>query len=262
VVGLDLPEFDVTKRDRVVETIMDVSPHTVINTAAYTQVDKAEVEADLCQAVNSIGVAHLTEACRRSGAVLVQISTDYVFGGDLARSTPYRESDPPSPQSVYAESKLAGEEQARQWQKHFIVRTCGLYGHPGPRSAGNFVETMLRLGRSRDKLRIVADQHCTPSYVRHVVRAILFLLGTDCFGTYHVVNSGATTWYEFAREIFRLAGHEIELEAISTQQYGALAHRPRYSVLDTTKYHDLPGRPAMPHWRDALAEYLGERGRV
>jgi dTDP-4-dehydrorhamnose reductase len=259
-VGLDLPEFDIGNGDRVAETVKEIAPGAVINAAAYTQVDKAEVEADRCRAVNSTGVGHLTEACRRAGAVLVQISTDYVFGGDLARSTPYRESDPPSPQSIYAQSKLDGEEQARQWKKHFVVRTCGLYGHPGPRSAGNFVETMLRLGQSHEKLRIVADQHCTPSYVRHVARAILFLLSTDCFGTYHVVNSGETTWYEFAGEIFRLAGYQIDLEAISTAQYGAAADRPRYSVLDTAKYLDLPGRPAMPHWREALAEYLRERG--
>jgi dTDP-4-dehydrorhamnose reductase len=255
-VGLDLPTFDLTDRQTVLRMLSKVSPSAVINTAAYTQVDRAEDEPELCYAVNATGVGHLVEGCRESGAVLVQVSTDYVFGGTVSRRTPYLETDPPEPQGVYATSKLAGEEQACSWNKHFVVRTCGLYGAPGPRSAGSFVLTMLRLGEERSELRIVRDQVCTPSYVPHIARAVLFLLSTDAFGTYHVVNSGQTTWYDFAAEIFRLAGYQVEIEAITTAEFAPKAPRPRYSVLDTSKYHSLPGRPMMPHWRDALAEFL------
>ena len=249
-----------TDRDRVLRVLREIKPQAVINTAAFTQVDKAEEEAEPCRAVNADGVAHLVEACRDTDAVLVQVSTDYVFGGDVARRAPYRETDEPGPQGVYARSKLEGEQHAIRWEKHIVVRTCGLYGAPGPRSAGNFVETMLRLAGQGRQLRVVCDQHCTPSYVRHVARAIAFLLSTDRYGIYHVVNTGATTWYEFAVEIFRNVGQNVVVEPITASEYGARAPRPSYSVLDTAKYHGLPGRPGMPAWQDALREYLTSRG--
>jgi dTDP-4-dehydrorhamnose reductase len=260
-VGLDLPAFDLTDREGVLRTIAELRPRTVINTAAYTQVDRAEDEAERCRAVNAQGVAHLAEACRRQEAVLVQISTDYVFGGPPARREPYRETDEPRPQGVYAQSKLDGERYAAQWDRHFIVRTCGLYGRLGPRSAGNFVETMLRLAAQGKPLRVVSDQWCTPSYVPHVARATRFLLEEAAYGIYHVVNTGATTWYDFAAEILRQSGLEVELEPITTSDYGARAPRPTYSVLDTAKYHALAGAPPMPGWQEALAEYLAGRNR-
>ena len=258
-VGLDLPQFDLTDRGRVLGILTEIRPRAVINTAAFTQVDKAEEEVELCRAVNAEGVAHLAEACRKLDAALVQISTDYVFGGDSGRRVPYRDTDQPDPQGVYARTKLEGERQAARWEKHFVVRTCGLYGRPGPRSSGNFVATMVRLGNRQKQLRVVSDQHCTPSYVPHVARAIRFLLDTHGYGTYHVVNSGETTWYDMAVEIFRQSGLEVEVEPITTAEYGAPAPRPSYSVLDTAKYHALAGSPAMPPWQDALAEYLATR---
>ena len=259
-VGLDLPQFDLTDRDRVLGTLSEIGPQVVINTAAFTRVDQAEDEAERCRAVNARGVAHLVEACRRLDCLLVQLSTDYVFGGDRARRVPYRETDEPRPQGVYARTKLEGERYAAEWEKHFIVRTCGLYGRPGPRSAGNFVQKMLELAGRRARLRVVTDQHCTPSYVPQVARAIRFLLGTRAYGTYHVTNRGATTWYEFAVEIFRNVGQNVVVEPITASEYGARAPRPSYSVLDTAKYHGLPGRPRMPAWQDALREYLTSRG--
>ena len=257
-VGLELPRFDLTDGRCVVQMLCETRPRAVINTAAYTQVDKAEEEAELCRAVNAGGVRHLVEACRKLECPLVQISTDYVFGGRSERRTPYRESDATHPQGVYARSKLEGERHAADWHQHFVVRTCGLYGRPSPRSAGNFVDTMLRLAKERKRLSVVDDQHCTPSYVAHVARAVRFLLSTEAYGTYHVVNTGSTTWYGLAEEIFRRTGLEVELERISTSQYGAAAPRPSYSVLDVSKYHSLPGCPPMPTWQAALAEYLSE----
>jgi dTDP-4-dehydrorhamnose reductase len=255
-IALDVPEFDLTDRSVVLDTLRELRPEAVINTAAYTLVDRAEQEAERCWKINAEGVAHLAEACRELAAPLVQISTDYVFGGDQRRQTPYHEADPPAPQGVYAQSKLGGEEQAARWERHLIVRTCGLYGRRGPRtSGGNFVDTMLRLAGQGRPLRIVADQHCTPSYVPHVADAILFLLQARAVGVYHVVNGGATTWHDFAREIFRLAGLEPTVEPITTAQYGAAAPRPLYAVLDTSKYHSLGG-PSLPAWQQAVAEYL------
>ena len=259
-VGLDLPGFDLPDRDRVARLLAQIRPQAVINTAAFTQVDKAEEAIGLCRAVNADGVAHLVEACRGLDCTLVQISTDYVFGGDTRHRTPYRETDTPSPQGVYACAKLEGERYAAAWERHFVVRTCGLYGHPGLRSSGNFVETMLRLAGRRQRLRVICDQHCTPSYVPHVARAIQFLLTTEAYGTYHVVNSGETTWHDLAAEIFHLRGLQVPLEPISTSEYGSPAPRPTYSVLDTSKYHALPGCPARAALEDALAEYLASGG--
>ncbi|NQT12046.1 MAG: dTDP-4-dehydrorhamnose reductase [Planctomycetes bacterium] len=258
-VGLDLPNFDLTNRDRVVEILTAIRPRAVINTAAFTQVDRAEEEGALCRAVNATGVAHLVEACRKLDCTLVQISTDYVFGGDTGRRFPYRETDAPSPQGVYARSKLEGEQETARWAKHLVVRTCGLYGSRGPSAGGSFVETMLELSGRQKRVRVVSDQHCTPSYVPHVARAVRFLLDTDGHGTYHVVNSGETTWYDLAVEIFRQATLETEVEPITTSDYGARAPRPAYSVLDAGKYDALLGAPAMPPWQDALAEYLATR---
>jgi dTDP-4-dehydrorhamnose reductase len=259
---LDVPEFDLTDRERVRSILVAQRPTAVINTAAYTQVDRAEQDAERCWKINSEGVGYLAKACGELDCPLVQISTDYVFGIDTTRSTPYREQDEPGPQGVYAQSKLGGERQAAPWARHLIVRTCGLYGQPGPKTpGGNFVNTMLRLGRERNHLRVVDDQHCAPSYVPHVADAILFLLKTEARGTFHVVNTGATTWHGFAAEIFRLAVMPVTLERITTAQYGAPAPRPGYSLLDTSKYHALAG-PPMPIWQEALAEYLGTLGIV
>lgn len=259
-VGLDLPAFDLTDRDGVLGALERLRPRAVINTAAFTLVDKAQTQADLCRDVNAQGVAYVAEACRRLDCPLVQVSTDYVFQGDAGRTVPYRETDEPGPRGVYALTKLEGERCAAAWPKHFVVRTCGLYGRPGPRSAGNFVETMLRLASQGRRLRVVDDQHCTPSYVPQVARAILFLVQTTAYGTYHVVNTGQATWYHMAAEVFRQSGLSVEMEAITTAQYGAPSPRPAFSVLDTTKYHALPGAPTMSSWQDALAEYLTSRG--
>ncbi|MCR4414480.1 MAG: dTDP-4-dehydrorhamnose reductase [Thermoguttaceae bacterium] len=260
-VGLDLPEFDLCDAQGVRRALVTVRPRAVVNTAAYTLVDRAEQQPDLCHAINADAVGHLADLCRELDAVLVHISTDYVFGHGAQRQIPYLETDEPGPQGAYARSKLAGERLAAAWPRHFIVRSCGLYGRPGPRSAGNFVATMLRLARQGRPLRVVNDQCCSPTYVPHLARAIRFLLGTRAYGTYHVVNTGQTTWYGFAAEIFRQAGLSVRLEPITTAEYGAPAPRPAYSALDTAKYHALPGRPPMPPWQTALAEYLREAGR-
>jgi len=257
--GIDRADCDLTNRQELEATLNRFRPQIIINAAAYTLVDRAEDEPELCRAVNATAVGWMAEWCREAGGDLVQISTDYVFGGDAFRRRPYREDDPPAPLSVYGHSKWEGEQRAAQAPQFLIVRTCGLYGKLGPRSPGNFVQTILRRARAGQPLRVVDDQFCTPSYVVDVARAIVFLIRRKEQGIIHVVNRGETTWYRFAREICRLAGVSPHLEPIRTDQYPAKARRPAYSVLDTSRYHSLPGVPPMPTWQQAVAEYLSQQ---
>ena len=257
---LDLPDFDITDVSSVRRAIRERYPGAIINCAAYTAVDQAEQDTERCLAINAQGVTHLAGAAEMVGCPLVQISTDYVFDSNLHRDVPFREDDTPVARGVYALSKLKGEEAARHWGKHYVVRTCGLYGISA--QANNFVETMLRLGRERTQLQVVSDQRCTPTYTVHLAESVLFLLrATTPFGTYHVANTDSTTWYDFAREIFQQAKLDTDLQPITTAQYGAAAPRPRYSVLNTRKYEALGG-PRLPPWQDALADYLRARGTL
>jgi dTDP-4-dehydrorhamnose reductase len=261
-IGIDCDTLDLCDGPAILRTVAELRPELVINCAAYTQVDKAEADAERCRAVNAGAVEYLVQACRQADCPLVQISTDYVFCGNPRRGRPHRESDEPAPQGVYAVTKWEGEQAAARYPRHLIVRSCGLYARPSQRQAVNFVKTMLRLGAARPELRIVADQQCTPSYVPHLARAILFLAAAAGgppapWGVYHVVNRGATTWYDFAAEIFRQAGMAVRLIPISTAEYGAAAPRPAYSVLDIGKYHALGG-PEMPAWQTGLADYFAE----
>ncbi|MGA2796565.1 MAG: dTDP-4-dehydrorhamnose reductase [Thermoguttaceae bacterium] len=284
-IPLDIDTLDLTDAKAVLDILPPLGPDAIINCAAYTQVDKAEKEPALAHAVNVTAVENLVAVCRELDCPLVQISTDYVFGGDRVQGSgfrvqnsqvspikprplvananhPYREDDPPSPQGVYARTKLAGERAAANYEKHLIVRTCGLYARASDGRAHNFVKTMLRLGPVQSEIQVVADQHCTPSYVPHVARAVLFLAGFPSakpapWGIYHVTNTGETTWYDFAVEIFKQAGLDVAVKPITNAEYGAPAVRPCYSVLDTKAYHRLGG-PAMPDWETALEEYFTE----
>lgn len=261
-VGLDLPEFDITDGDEVARRIEELRPRAVVNAAAYTAVDRAEDEPDVCRAVNVDGVANLADACRAAGAKLVQISTDYVFGDvhDAARQSewrPFRETDAPRARGVYAETKLEAERLVEAAAgENLIVRTSGLFGRSGERSGGNFVDSMLRLAEAGSAIRVVDDQWTVPSYVPQVARVVAFLVDSGHRGTFHVVNSGQTTWYGFASEIFERLGRRVDLRAVSTADYPTRAWRPAYSVLDGGKYASLPGSPAMTHWQDALATHL------
>lgn len=254
--GLTRSDCDLSRPEEISRVLRAAQPSAVINCAAYTAVDRAEEEPDLCRAVNTTAVGQLAKECRELDCPLVQISSDYVFGGSAARTTPYRESDPVGPQGVYAISKRDAEVQTAACPKHLIVRTCGLYCPPrGPAQNPNFVATILRLAEQRPYLKIVDDQRCTPSYVLHVAEAIVFLLDLGAKGTFHVVNSGSATWFEFAAEILRHAGKTTPIHPITTAQFGAPAPRPAYSVLDTAKYHRLGG-PALPDWQEGLAAYF------
>jgi dTDP-4-dehydrorhamnose reductase len=261
-VGVDLPEFDLRDSAQVERTLSELRPEVVINTAAYNFVDRAEDEPAEAFATNAIAVRSLAIACDRLGCLLVHFSTDYVFGLDEDRRVPYEEGCAPGPVSVYGLSKLAGEYVARAYcRRHFVIRTCGLYGLKGSGGKGrNFPGTMLRLASERDVLRVVDDQVCTPSYVPDLAVATRTIVeqhidNPRAYGLYHWTNAGECSWYEFACELFRLAGVEVRVEPITTEQFGAKARRPRYSVLSTASFKSLTGLQPRP-WQEALQEYV------
>lgn len=260
VIPLGRPHFDLARPSDVERSLTDLRPALVINCAAYNFVDKAETEPDVAFAVNAWGVRHLARVCHKLKVTLVHFSSDFVFGCDRKRSTPYCESDVPGPVSVYGLSKLCGEYAVQaECERHFIVRTCGLYGVWGSGGKGtNFVETMLRLAGQGKPLKVVADQICTPSYTVDVAAAVVQLLSTNRFGLYHVTNSGETSWHDFAKAVFELSKTEADLSPTTASEYAAPARRPDYSVLSNLKLKSVGVSPPRP-WRDALAEYLHER---
>ena len=250
-------QIEVTDSASVEAALSAVRPRAVINAAAYNLVDRAEDEPDLALAVNALGPRNVARYCAAHDIPLLHVSSDYVFGLSEDRNTPYGESDTPGPLGAYGTSKLAGEYFVRSHcRRHFIVRTCGLYGHNSVH--GNFVATMLRLSATQSPLRVVDDQQCTPTSTRDLARAILNLIGTEAYGLYHATNAGSTTWYRFAAEIFRLADVDVEIMPITTQQFGAKAGRPAYSVLDCTRLKKVRGCE-LPPWQQALAEYMASR---
>lgn len=260
VVPLGRADVDLADPARLRARLTELRPTAVVNCAAYNFVDKAEAEPDAAFAVNAWAARDLAAVCRDLDATLVHFSTDYVFGLDLARATPYAEADPPGPVGVYGLSKLAGEYAVRAaCPKHFVLRTCGLYGvWGGGGKGGNFVETMLRVAGQGKPLRVVADQHCTPSSTSDVAAATVELMRTGAYGVYHVTNAGACTWYEFARHIFRTAGVAADLTQIPSAAFGAPARRPGYSVLAADKLRGT-GVPPLRPWDDAVADYLRRR---
>jgi dTDP-4-dehydrorhamnose reductase len=260
VVPLTRARADLTRADLLRATLAEVRPGAVVNCAAYNFVDRAEQEPDAAVAVNAWGVRNLALACRDLDLPLLHVSTDYVFGLDETRRTPYAESDAPGPVSVYGLSKLAGEYLVRSLcPRHFVVRTCGLYGVWGSGGkGGNFVETMLRVAGQGKPLRVVNDQICTPSYTVDVAAALAALVQTERYGLYHVTSAGACSWYELAGAIFELSGVKAELTSTTSREFNAPARRPGYSVLSVEKYRAL-GLPAPRPWKEALAEYLRER---
>ncbi|MBI4719876.1 MAG: dTDP-4-dehydrorhamnose reductase [Chitinivibrionia bacterium] len=256
-------DIDVADARRVESVLADLRPGVVINTAAFTDVDRCETEEERAFQVNALGAMHIAKSCSALGSVLIHISTDYVFGG--MKSEPYLESDAPSPVNAYGRTKLAGELYIRSsCATHYIVRTSGLYGlHPCIGKGGrNFVDTMLKLARERDALRVVQDEVLSPTFTEDLARQIaVFINGTLPFGIYHATNEGECSWFEFAKEIFAQARLGVLVEPTTSAQWNAPARRPAYSALENAglKARDLY---TMPPWRDALRRYLVKRGAV
>ena len=231
-------------------------PAYAINCAAYTAVDKAEDEVELARRVNRDGAENLARLCAEFGTTLIQISTDFVFAG--TGNQPLTETDETAPISVYGLTKLEGEQAvAAATGQYFILRTSWLYSE----YAGNFVKTMLRLGREREELRVIWDQAGTPTYAIDLAGAILSLIksGSTAYGLYHYSNEGLTSWYDFATAIFELAGLPTRTVPIRTAEYPTKATRPAYSVMDKSKIKQELGL-AIPHWRASLARCITALG--
>jgi len=278
--GFDLPEFDLTDRGQVLAEMARLQPTVIVNCAAFTNVDGCETQEALATRVNGAGPGYLAEAAKAVDAVLVHISTDYVFAGD--KKNPYGEDDSTGPLSAYGRSKLAGETAIRSsgLERYFILRTSWLYG-PGGK---NFVETMLRLASERDELRVVADQFGSPTYTGDLAAAIFNLLQTMTgdalrvtdslppvtrhssppYGLYHFSNLGECSWHGFAETIVSLAkAGGLPLKAqrvvpIATSDYPLPAARPAYSVFSKEKYLAATGT-SVPQWQESLQLYLRER---
>jgi dTDP-4-dehydrorhamnose reductase len=261
-IGLTRPDFDLTQPGTMRTQLNRLRPRVVFNCAAYNFVDRAESEPDTAFAVNAWGPRHLAEICRDIDCVLVHFSTNYVFGLDAERRRPYLETDSPGPISAYGMSKLAGEYFVRATcPKHFVIRTAGVFGLWGSGGKGtNFVELMLRLAKEGKPIRVVSDQVCTPTSTVDLAQATIALIKTDRFGLYHLTNSGSCSWHEYAQTIFELAGVQADLTAVTSQEFGALAPRPRYSVMASQAYQSL-GFPELRAWREALKDYLQDRSK-
>jgi len=261
LVRLTRADLDLLAPGAIARVLREVRPTHVINCAAYNLVDRAEDEHARAFAVNADAVGALAEASQALGATLVHFSTDYVFDG--AKRTPYTEDDAPAPLSVYAESKLAGERLAlARCHRAFVIRVCGLYGVGQSATAGrtNFVETMLRLATAGQALRVVHDQVLGPSYTLDLAPKVWRIITRGTPGIYHLSSAGQTSFYDFAREIFRLSGLTPSLTPVTAAEYGARAKRPPYSVMAHTRLAAL-GEDDVRPWQQGLAAYLQERVR-
>jgi dTDP-4-dehydrorhamnose reductase len=260
VAGLTHAEIDVTDPPSVRDALTAHCPSLVVNTAAYHKVDEVEQNPEKAFAVNGIAPFRLAQACRSIEAAVMFISTDYVFGGDRTRRHPYAEEDAPAPLNVYGASKLAGEYLTRSaWDKHFVVRTSGLYGARGASGkGGNFVELMLRLAGEGKPIRVVNDQRLTPTYTVDLAHALVSLMESGRYGVYHMTAEGDCTWYEFAARIFARQGLAPDLTPVPSSAFPTVAARPAYSVLSKAGMARA-GLPRMRAWETALADYLQNR---
>ena len=255
--------LDLTESGGIERILGGLEFDVLVNCAAYTRVDEAEDCAALAFAVNAYAVREMAAVCAKKRARFLHVSTDYVFGGDIARQRPLGEHDPIAPVNVYGASKAMGETLARlESDDVVILRVASLFGEAGAGGrGGNFVETMLRAGKEKKSLRVVDDQSMSPSATADVAQVVMRMLVQGCApGLYHVVNAGSATWYELACEIFRRAGVEADVAPCATGEYPVRALRPRFCVLDNAKVSAEFG--AMPAWQDALERYLRSRGHI
>ena len=243
-------DLDIRDEKAVHAFVQTCNPDLIINAAAHTAVDLCESDRENAYAINANGPKYLAMAAKEIDAELVHVSTDYVFDGTSSR--PYLETDTPCPQSVYGSSKLAGEKNVMEsMEKYYIVRTAWLYG-----DGKNFVRTMLRLAKDHDMRTVVNDQFGSPTSALELARMILYIIDKKDYGIYHATCEGITSWYDFAREIFKQASVSIQVKPVSTEEYpAAIAKRPAYSVLENAHLHAL-GDYRMKDWKDALKEYM------
>jgi len=257
---------DVTDGAGILKIILKIKPDVVIHTAAWTDVDGCELDKTRAYKVNSQGTKNIVSACNKNKAILIYISTDFVFDGK--KKLPYKETDSPKALSVYGDSKLRGEEAVMEGLKrYFIIRTSWLYGKFGR----NFVDTIMTKAKSKKELKVVDDQAGSPTYTKDLAKAIHALLGMirgqrtedrgQIYGIYHVSNSGSVSWYKYAKEILKIARSGARVLPISSEELSRPARRPAMSILDNSKFVKFTGY-RMRSWKDALKEYMGKHERM
>ena len=249
-IGVDVEEMDITDPEKCRSVIGQAGADAVIHCAAYTAVDAAEDQAELCRKINGEGTRNVAEACRDAGVKLMYISTDYVFDGEEER--PWEPDDARNPLNVYGESKYQGELAVEEYlDKYFIVRIAWVFGVNGK----NFIKTMLRLAKDHKEINVVNDQTGSPTYTYDLAVLLADMVETEKYGRYHATNEGLCTWYEFAKEIFAQAGVDVKVNPVSSEEFPAKARRPHNSRMDKSRLTQN-GFKLLPSWQDALKRYL------
>jgi len=249
-IGVDIDEMDITDAGSVSKVIKEARPDAVIHCAAYTAVDAAEENEELCRKVNAEGPKNIAEICKELDIKMIQISTDYVFNGQGENL--WEPDDEAGPVSVYGQTKYEGELAVRNiLEKYFIVRIAWVFGINGK----NFVKTMLNLSKNYDTIRVVNDQFGSPTYTYDLARLLVDMVQTEKYGVYHATNEGICSWYDFACAIFAEAGIEMNVIPVSTEEYGAKANRPANSRMSKEKLTEN-GFEKLPQWQDALKRYI------
>ncbi|AVD55072.1 MULTISPECIES: dTDP-4-dehydrorhamnose reductase [Heyndrickxia] len=252
MVGVGHEKLDITKENDVRAYVNDLKPDAIIHCAAYTAVDKAEDQKEICWNVNVNGTKYLTEAAKKVNAKFMFISTDYVYHGE--GETPFIETDPADPINYYGYSKYEAEKVVRSLiPDTFIVRISWVFGING----NNFIKTMLRLAETHDELNVVGDQIGSPTYTFDLAKLLIDMIQTDKYGIYHATNEGFCSWAEFAEEIFKQSGRQVKVNAITTEEYPTKAVRPKNSRMSKQKLIDNGFQPLRP-WKEALGHYLKE----
>ncbi len=249
-IGADIEEFDITNKEATREFIIKSKADVIIHCSAYTAVDRAEDEKEICQKVNVDGVKNISDVCKEINAKMVYISTDYVFPG--VGEDFYEVDDQTAPLSQYGKTKLQGEEVVKSLLvKYFIVRISWVFGVNG----NNFVKTMLRLGKEKDEINVVADQFGSPTYTADLAPLLCDMIMTEKYGTYHATNEGVCSWADFTEEIFKVAGYKTKVNNITTEEYPTKAVRPKNSRLSKAKLEEN-GFHSLPDWKDAVRRYI------
>lgn len=250
-VGVDIDEMDITDAKQVHEVITKGGYDAVVHCAAWTAVDKAEDMVEVCRKVNKEGTENIAQVCEALDIPIMYFSTDYVFNGQ--GSEPWKEYDEKAPLNVYGQTKYEGELAVEKLAKHFIIRIAWVFGKNG----NNFIKTMLRLGKERGAVSVVNDQIGSPTYTYDLAKLVLDMIQSDKYGTYHATNEGICSWYEFACEIFKQAGMNVQVTPVSSDEFPTKAKRPCNSRMNKTEL-DRNGFDRLPTWQDALHRYLKE----
>lgn len=251
-VAVDIEEMDITDAVSVERVITEAEVEAVIHCAAYTAVDAAEDNVEICRRVNAEGTENIAKACKKLDLKMIYISTDYVFDGEGER--PWEPDDERHPLNVYGQTKYEGELAVEKYlEKYFIVRIAWVFGVNGK----NFIKTMLKLSETHEELNVVDDQVGSPTYTYDLAVLLVDMVESDKYGRYHATNEGLCTWYEFAKEIFRQAGVEVKVNPVTSDMFPAKAKRPKNSRMSKEKL-DANGFHRLPTWQDALERYLSE----